>query len=246
MGIAFSWLQRGDSLRQIWTEVLQESHEEVAVLGHFGELDEAANLIAKAFAGTTKTAPGGMTDWSIGTALRDGSIFSPLLMEPSLERIAAFKSVLSGAVFTAFLEEGIILKVIDECGKMIGCAVIEDKRKSGCFLISPRKLLSYFAARAMLCRERDKLNEDVNLRLQLLPGAQEHIHHAVLQGEAHLCVSLVAVDPAHQGEGNARNLVTAITDFGDSCELPIYLETSGKKNQRNLSPFRFQNESDTP
>ena len=181
------------------------------------------DMLARAFCGSTTSAPCPILSWVYTGTLQLG----PLASAPNEERIEWFKYNMGFCAHTCVGRGGLYALVDKGTGKVVAATgVIPPGARS----LSQQSLCEVIAVDGKLKRPKhDKaLDGKWMARNAYLTKTMSSVHNELAPGD-HYYILCFGVDPAAQGTGAAGALLSLLHKLADAEGVPIYLESGAKK-----------------
>ena len=198
-------------------------------------INEFGDLIAESFCGTTTTAPEPVLAWIFDHG--DGSFeldagttpAEVLKQDPSEERKAYFKWLAYFCIHQS-LRHGGCYALEDTDGKLCSAAITIPPNNNRLYDVGFCEMMGIINKLGGESMVPKIISSGIgSKKLKELEKVLKNAHqkHA---SNRHLFLSVFATKPSEQGKGHGDKLLTFINDSAKFQKVPIYLETSSKKN----------------
>jgi hypothetical protein len=219
-------------------------------------LDEFIDVIANSFCGSTESSPEAAISWTFDPTSSGENPTDFLTSEPSAARIKFFKFIGGFVAHSGFRHGGCFaLKGPD--GNLVAATVTFPPNNkhlhqtSFCEMMDIVKKMGGWAE----VGTPEIQGGDSEKRMRKLEQLMDKSHKAHAPG-LHLYVLAFATAIGQHGRGYGRKLMTFLVESAGRMNVPVYLECSGKKNERFYGangfkmmqryPIQFNNHSFNP
>lgn len=219
-------------------------------------IDEFIAVIANSFCGSTESPPESALSWCFDPTSSGENPADFLTSDPSAARIKYFKFIAGVSAYSGFRHGGCFALKGPE-GNLVAATVTfppnnKHLHQTGfCEMMDIIKKMGGWAE----VRTPEIQGGDSAKRMRKITQAANKSHNAHAPG-LHLLVHVFATAIGQHGKGHGRKLMSFLIESAGRMNVPIYLECSGKRNERFYGkngfkmmqryPVKFNNQSFNP